>query len=256
MTSSQMKYEFQLLYDSIAGLHAPPYNDREISTLLTLAQERVIKNRLSPSADNKANTLDETEKRKSEFDQLITNAKVTSYANTDDNLTNGYFFNLPTNFLYALMERADIKFTSKSGCYNVDDTLTDIWVKPMSYDMYLVNKNNPFKKPYEEIIWRFNLESDPNYESPTTSPKRVELLTDGKYIITSYNIRYIKKPNPIIVGTLSQSKAIDGFYTPTDCQLDSFLHREIVRLAVEDAIEISKDTQRYQTFKIQNQSIE
>ena len=42
MTAQQMKYEFDVGYDRITNFDAPGYNEKEISTFLTKAQEQLV----------------------------------------------------------------------------------------------------------------------------------------------------------------------------------------------------------------------
>lgn len=246
MDYNQMKYEFQLKYDALAGLQAPPYNDKEMSVLLTWAQEKILKQRLNPSPLNNNDSFEETEKRKSEFDQWVSSGVVTTFK-ANDPLVNhpyGIFLYLPTDFLYCLSERADLKFKVAHDCYAQNSIIKDVKVKPITHDYYIDNIISPFKKPYEELIWRLNVASDKG------GSKMIELITDKNTEVYKYYVRYIKRPKPIIVGT---GVTLDGYSTPLSCELDAMIHREIITLAVEDAIEISKDTQRFQSFKIQNQ---
>ena len=43
MTAEEMKYEGELLYESIASADAPGYTNKEWSHLLTAGQEKVVK---------------------------------------------------------------------------------------------------------------------------------------------------------------------------------------------------------------------
>lgn len=43
MTPLEMKYEAELLYESIASADAPGYDNKEWSHILTMAQEEVVK---------------------------------------------------------------------------------------------------------------------------------------------------------------------------------------------------------------------
>lgn len=51
----------------------------------------------------------------------------------------------------------------------------------------------------------------------------------------SYTIRYIKKPNPIILVDLEDGLSIEGKSTKSNCELDPELHPEILQRAVEYA---------------------
>lgn len=245
MLATQMKYEFNLKYNAIAGLHAPAYNDKEISTLLTWAQEKILKSIISPRPTPGVKSIEEDTLSRDKFSAWITNGKLTTSYTNDDNLPNGYFFNLPVDFLFPLLERANITFIKDHDCYKTGDLKNNIKVKPVTYDYYNDNINNPHKNPYDELVWRYVI----SQSSDERSVKRYELISDGNYIVNTYLLRYVKKPKPIIV---SASVSIDGYTGVQECELDSFYHRDIIAMAVDDAIEIMKDPTRFQTFKIQN----
>lgn len=245
MLVAQLKYEFNIKYNTIAGLTAPPFNDREISTLLTMAQEKMLKLIISPKAGNNVQSIEEDTLNKDKFSPWILPVTLTESYTDNSSLPNGQFFNLPTDFLYPLLERADITFTSNSGCHTTGSNKSNVKVKPVTYNYYNNNVDNPFKNPNDDLVWRYTLGQDVNGRET----KRYELITDGTYTVSAYKLRYIKKPRPII---LASNVSIDGYTGVQECELDSFYHRDIVNIAVDDALEIIKDATRFQTFKIQN----
>lgn len=253
MTYSEMSYEFLVKYDAIAGLHAPGYNAKEQSVLLTAAQEILIKNRLVPQGNTYADTFEETEKRRSELTNLIKPFVTTTFYSNDNNLEGGVFLDLPSDYWLAIQERTDLKVIKASGCYDIDDIITDVWTKPITHDYYIGNISNPFKKPYEELVWRVSTGVE-FFESQNDIPPSTtfELVIGKGLEVSKYKLRYIKKPTPIILST----DIIDGVQGPKSCELHPSLHREIIDKAVEMAVEISKDTTRYQTLKMQNKLIE
>jgi len=61
-------------------------------------------------------------------------------------------------------------------------------------------------------------------------------------------MRYLKKPNPIIIG----ANTIDGVLGPQDCQLNSITHRRIVAYAVRKASGITVP-EKYQITNLEQQ---
>ncbi len=62
------------------------------------------------------------------------------------------------------------------------------------------------------------------------------MIPKTSYIVDEYKIRYVKKPNPIILvnlNTISPLLSIDGKNVVSECELDSEIHREILARAVE-----------------------
>ena len=132
---------------------------------------------------------------------------------------------------------------------------TQLFVKVQKHDAYISNWFNPFKRPYNELCWRM----DYSKETVLSSVKRHELISDGTYNIIDYNIRYYKRPSPIIVPTAATFPqfVIDGITVPPgyagkDCELDSGVHRQIVDIAVRLAVAALQETQEYQVKSIES----
>lgn len=66
----------------------------------------------------------------------------------------------------------------------------------------------------------------------TTPQKTVELIPGPGEEITSYMIRYIRRPSPIVLGNLD-GVTIENIGTTTPCELDPIIHEEILQRAVE-----------------------
>ena len=255
MTASEFKYEFLQEYDKVANLSSPSYEDDEISLFLTKGQERLVKRHYEEKSNRLREGFDSTEKRKKDLSELISDSidlngvsKITVSTNQNGSLSNGVFYDLPTDLLYVVSEVAklDIK--------DCDDNNIVAEVEPVTYDEFTSNIKNPFKKPYKDLVWRL----DYSKVSPNTGKKRHELVTDGTYNILSYRMRYIRKPKPIIVSDLAalpNPKTIEGISAVTECELDSSLHREIISEAVSLALEVSQE-KRYQTQRQETQLTE
>ena len=65
-----------------------------------------------------------------------------------------------------------------------------------------------------------------------SSVKIVEIITNTGDTIKDYNIRYIRKPRPIVLGDLD-GLTIEGVGTTSECELDPILHEDILQRAVE-----------------------
>jgi hypothetical protein len=113
MDATQMLYEFKVGYDAIAGLQAPGYNEREISTFLTKGQEQVFYDILNPAPSEKG--VEETEKKRIDLSEYVRDAVCTMSANQTGTNMWGTFFDLPTDFFYTLQENA---WSSKPDCKN------------------------------------------------------------------------------------------------------------------------------------------
>ena len=225
MTNREFRQQFDISYNAIASMSSPGIDDFELSVYLTTAQLQVIKNYYDPLSNRKQKGFEATEKRRRDLNQLVVDYKTTStisnLSNIDDNAK---FYIVPNNLFLIVNEKARVTSTT---CDN-DKIIT---VKPMSYDEYDIQIDNPFEKPNEKIAWRLDL-------SKVNGSKVVEIISP--YNVSGsleYQIRYIKYPTPIIITNLntafpSDNLTIDGIFTETPCQLNTEICREILDRAV------------------------
>jgi hypothetical protein len=212
MTAEEMQYNFELKMNTIHSLNKP-FESYDINQFLNESQDQEVDNHYSVRDGDTREHFESDEKLRTELAELITNIDVAAAAfDTSDSAlhANGVFVAVPSNFMYALKEQCDIQY---SDCNNQTAANT-IAIKPVTHDEYIVNILNPFKQPYNELAWRLD------YSNATADTKRHELITDGDYSITSYRLRYLKRPGRINI--------LDG----SDCELNSNLHEEIVNRAV------------------------
>ena len=225
MTNLEFRNEFNISYNSIASMSAPSIDDYELSVYLTRAQLEIVKNYYDPLSNRKQKGFEATEKRRRDLNQLVKDYKTsTVITNTSNINSEAKFYIVPDDLFLIVNEKA--KITSED-CYN-NKTLT---IKPISYDEYDVQIDNPFEKPNEKVAWRLDL-------SNVNNTKVVEIISP--YNISGsleYQIRYIKYPKPIIITDLdiafpSDNLTIDGISTETPCELNIEICREILDRAV------------------------
>ena len=188
MDAREMQYQFE---QRIAQLGEPigrEFNSFEIEDYLNQAQETYFLNDYNDFEKREA-------VRKSLFSLVKTCVIDTFTSSVLDNLENGYFVTLPGDFLYALEE--EVTYNGNS-----------IMVKPTTHDRYTINKNNPFKKPYSDLVWR--LDADGKHE----------LITDGAHTMSNYKVRYLSALPDIVINT------------NTVCVLNTVSHNKIVDIAV------------------------
>jgi hypothetical protein len=227
MTAAQMKDLFLVLYDKVTNLAAPGYTDDEIAQFLNKAQLQFVKQRYNHKGNKYRDGFEKTEKRRKDLSELTRNADLGS-ASVSGSQTgvspNGIFYDLPTDFLYALRE--EITISSSNSC--VDGNR--ISVKPVTHDEYTINIDNPFKKPDTKGAWRLDFSRE---SVGSAFSKRHEVITDGSYTVTTYHLRYLKKPIDIDITN------------NVDSELEDSVHEEIVDMAVRIATGIT-DPQSYQ----------
>jgi hypothetical protein len=83
-------------------------------------------------------------------------------------------------------------------------------------------RNNPFRGPNTRRVLRLD-----------KGNTEVELVSNNT--IGKYTIRYVKKPDPIILVDLID-ETIDGVSTAQTCKLNKSIHRDILDRAVKLAL--------------------
>lgn len=217
MTIEEFSNEFDALVTTMIDLPVSSFNEYEKSVFLTQAQESLIKEYYS----NNLEGFETTEEGRRALSSLVKTAKldpigVDSPLGVSDK---SYFFKLKDDVWYITFESA--RASEKSNCYPDGK---DMVVTPVSQDQYHKIKNNPFRGPNNRQVIRLDIDNN-----------IVELVS--KTPISSYTIRYVSKPTPIILVDLSDDNlSIDGISVPTECTLAKSLHRVILGKAVTLAI--------------------
>lgn len=99
-------------------------------------------------------------------------------------------------------------------------------VVPINYNEYSRLMSKPYKRPLKFNAWRLLDNSD--------AKNRAELIVGPNDTITQYTIRYVKRPNPIVLSDLEEGLSLgDNISIETPCELDPILHPEILQRAVE-----------------------
>ena len=206
-------------YNNITSNQAPGLNEAEKSMFLTKAQDEVLKNYYT--ASSKGNTtgqgFDDSAKRQADFSTLMKVAKcnVTAVTNKIDRRSTAYSF--PSD-VYIVINESIVTTANK-----------DLQVIPLRFDDYTLRMSKPFKRPNKYQAWRLLNSGSVN---DTSSIKIVEIITNSGDVVKDYNVRYIRKPKPIILGDLD-GLTLEGLSTTSECELDPILHEDILQRAVE-----------------------
>lgn len=215
MSTSEFSIEFDVLYNNITNNLAPGLSEYEKSVFLTKAQEELVISFYTGS-NSVSKSFEKNEEVKRYLSPLIKSDSITAsgddYMGVSDTPS---FFNLPDDVWFILYESAEIAETS---CEKQVLTVT-----PISLDEYHKIKKNPFRGSNGRRILRIE-----------TGCNVVELTSKN---IDYYNIKYLKKPKPIILETLPDNLKIDSIAVKTECELNSALHRTILERAVQLAIQ-------------------
>lgn len=216
MTANQMSEKFDILFDSLYEFAAPAYNDTLKSQILTIANNRVFFDAYYPLANRYRKGFEMDEASLRNLEDYIKPGIPTVSSNQVGVHPSGVFYDLPSDFLYAIEETVKLTgFTS--------ETL----VKPITHNEYKANVKNPYKKPYEEVVWRIGIGKLTLPTGITTSSvPRTELVADRT--ITSYRLRYLFKPTDIVVDTTTTTNQRHSY-------LNEMLQEKVVALAVKIA---------------------
>jgi hypothetical protein len=225
MTANEMANEFEIGVDVITSLGAPGYTDEEISTILSVGQENLVKRKYTRDSNKLRKGYEGSEKRRKDLSQLMRTVVPTISASQAGVFPNGTLYDLPSNLLYVTSEHV---VTDIPLCVDGVESQTEyeqVEVIPKTHDEYNEHIRDPFNKPSKEEVWRMDFFD--------ATAKRHELITDGTFNISSYFVRYLKKPIDIVVDRVTPGNQVDS-------ELDDAMHREIIQEAVRYAVSIMK----------------
>lgn len=224
MTTEEFSNEFDVLINSYSidrpsGLASDPIqlDEYEKSVLLTLAQENLVKGLYNGSAVGES--LEQTEELRKYLDTLIKTDNPQQLSNNQNTClsSKSTLYKLKDDVWFIIYESVDLN--QNADC-NSDST---IQVIPIKHDEWHRTKNNPFRKPNKKRVVRLD-----------SGDFIAELISE--YSFTNYKVRYISKPEPIILLNLEDGLEINGLKTKNQCKLHTALHRTILDMAVKLAL--------------------
>lgn len=195
-------------------------NEYEKSYFLTRAQEEIVKAIYSGLPIS--NSFENTEATRRQLDALVKQAVYNGTTKQDTGLHdkfNHYSFELPEDCWYIVFEQVTtIKSDKKCDSEKV------LEVYPVAHDDYHRIVKNPFRGPNTRKALRLDF-----------GKLQVEIVSN--YELSKYLVRYLSKPTPIVLCDLTEDGiSIDGFTTPTECELPELLHTDILDRAVQLAV--------------------
>ncbi|HEY8361295.1 MAG TPA: hypothetical protein VIK77_00260 [Tissierellaceae bacterium] len=236
MNANQMAEQFELRMNLVDSFAAPSYEDVEISGFLNLAMDLFIEKNLDELLNQKKTGFEETESRGQALSQLIKTGVCSVSSVQQGAFANGVFYDLPDDFKLTIAEVVKI---DKNHCKTKTPIQADVVV--VSHDEYNRFRRNYYKLPYyngfEAKVWRMYFSrAVSNYEDENAATrKRHQLITDGSFAVTDYEISYLKEFDPIVVDRANPANM-------RNCILDDELtHSKIVELAVALADNSNKE---------------
>ena len=257
MTTAEFSNQFDLLFNNISSNQAPGLNEYEKSVFLTKAQDEIVKNYFQ--AESNGNTIkkgfDDTAIRQMDFSDLIM-SKTLEEENEEPDVD-------PRALVYKISKDDRVYIIINESLYlmanNKDGKLEVKGIRqvvPIKYTEYMRLMSKPFKEPLKNMAWRIitkGREGDADVDKSTGDPttvdstvsSKVEIVvttadkkkykSDGSFI--KYNIRYVRRPRPIILTDLSdtfgEDLTINGYNKAMTCELNESTHEAILQRAVE-----------------------
>jgi hypothetical protein len=118
---------------------------------------------------------------------------------------------------------------NETALNTADECTRLINIVPISFQEYARLMSRPYKQPQKNQGWRI-------FRSSNGVDILSEVVIKYNSTITNYKVRYVRRPQPIVLADLTDeysSVSIDGVTTVTECELDPILHPEILQRAVE-----------------------
>lgn len=265
MNTNQMRDEFYARIDA-SEIRGHNFDDRDVEIYLNTAIGDEVIDMFMPDKNQRGVGYSSDKLRRLQLTGLVTKAKSYKIADgdfmlgTEDNgalakphedglsIEYGVFVRVPNECLFPILMRCDI---TDGDCLRRN--ITTILIDELYYEQYL---NNGQRKPYKSLVWcmefgnyTFNEETEqsekgmsgittatdvsrfPNLEMKIDSKYyRVHHLIAGKdFEITAYHLRYVKRPNLVVIDIENPAKQVN-------CELDPAIHKNIVERAVKLAI--------------------
>ena len=190
------------------------FDEYEKSIFLTKAQEQIVLELYQE--------LEQSEEVRKYLSNLIKTDNYVPVGEQDETLINNNFksykVEINNDILFMIYEQCTL--SDENNCINNKI----VSVVPTIHDDLDKVLKNPFKSPNSRKVIRLDFDN------------KIELIS--KYNISNYKIRYLKKPNPIILVELEDNLSINNGDTKvSNGETNPILHERIVQRAVQLAVQ-------------------
>ena len=190
------------------------FDEYEKSIFLTKAQEQIVLELYQE--------LEQSEENRKYLSNLIKTGNYVPVGEQDETLINNTFksykVEIEDSVLFMIYEQCTL--SDENNCIN--NKIVSV-VTTIHDDLDKVLKN-PFKSPNSRKVIRLDFDN------------KIELIS--KYNISNYKVRYLKKPNPIILVSLEDNLSINNGDTEvSNGETNPILHERIVQRAVQLAVQ-------------------
>ena len=198
--------------DNFGKQNTLAFDEYEKSIFLTKAQEQIVLELYQE--------LEQSEENRKYLSNLIKTGNYVPVGEQDETLINNTFksykVEIEDSVLFMIYEQCTL--SDENNCVNG----RIISVVPTIHDDLDKVLKNPFKSPNSRKVIRLDFDN------------KIELIS--KYNISNYKIRYLKKPNPIILVKLEDLN-IDKKQEVSNGETNPILHERIVQRAVQLAVQ-------------------
>lgn len=190
------------------------FDEYEKSIFLTKAQEQIVLELYQE--------LEQSEEVRKYLSNLIKTDNYVPIGEQDESLINdnfkSYKVEISNDILFMIYEQCTL--IDENNCINNKI----VSVVPTIHDDLDKVLKNPFKSPNSRKVIRLDFDN------------KIELIS--KYNISNYKVRYLKKPNPIILVALEDNLSINNGDTKvSNGETNPILHERIVQRAVQLAVQ-------------------
>lgn len=190
------------------------FDEYEKSVFLTKAQEQIVLELYQE--------LEQSEEVRKYLSNLIKTDNYVPVGEQDETLINdnfkSYKVEISNDILFMIYEQCTL--SDENNCINNKV----VSVVPTIHDDLDKVLKNPFKSPNSRKVIRLDFDN------------KIELIS--KYNISNYKVRYLKKPNPIILVELEDNLSINNGDTKvSNGETNPILHERIVQRAVQLAVQ-------------------
>lgn len=200
--------------DNFGKQNTLAFDEYEKSIFLTKAQEQIVLELYQE--------LEQSEEVRKYLSNLIKTDNYAPVGEQDETLINNNFksykVEINNDILFMIYEQCTL--SDENNCINNKI----VSVVPTIHDDLDKVLKNPFKSPNSRKVIRLDFDN------------KIELIS--KYNITNYKVRYLKKPNPIILVALEGNLSINNGDTKvSNGETNPILHERIVQRAVQLAVQ-------------------
>lgn len=249
-------YASQAQFGDEASKQEIVLDEYEKSVLLTQAQDIILKSFFDRKQNSSGEGFDDSTRRQVDFSSLIKAATLTKAADQstvfDDR---GIIYKMPLRKYPVEVPAtetvpAHIEWVEKAGTTDVlfilneqlkstvgtgENAITKNYViVPINYKEYDREMTKAYAQPLKKQAWRLFQNNTQGFDIYSELIPRWNLADTET--ITTYKIRYIRRPCPIVLVDLPNELEIDGYTKAQECELNPILHPEILQKALEIAI--------------------